>query len=130
MKTDRIIFGLLIDKPAGEYDRDRDLYIYMIYPNKSRIIKDGIFQYVRHPRLIIRYSVSFGIALIVNNLLAISVSVIHFIPYAIYIYTSDKELLRRFGDEYKTYKEKVPVLIPKYGNWKKFIKLVILRYEN
>ena len=125
-----IIFGLLIDKPAGEYDRDRDLYIYMIHPNKSRIVKEGIFQYVRHPRLIIRYSVSFGIALIVNNLLAVFVSIIHFIPYAIYIYVSDKELLRRFRDEYKSYKEKVPALIPRYGNWKKFLKLIILRKEN
>jgi len=125
-----IVFALLFDKPAGEYDRDRDLYIYMIYPNKSRIIKEGIFQYVRHPRLIIRYSVSFGIALIVNNLLAISVSVIHFIPYAIYIYTSDKELLRRFGDEFKSYKDKVPTLIPRFGNWKKFLKLVVFRKES
>ena len=102
----------------------------MIHPNKSRIVKEGIFQYVRHPRLIIRYSVSFGIALIVNNLLAVFVSIIHFIPYAIYIYVSDKELLRRFRDEYKSYKEKVPTLIPRFGKWKKFLKLIILRKKN
>ncbi len=125
-----IIFALLVDKPAGDHDRDRDLYIYLIYPQQSRTVKEGIYQYVRHPRLIIRYSLSLGIALIVNNLLAISVSVVHFIPYAIYIYTSDKELLRRFGEEYKSYREKVPILIPKYGNWKKFLKMVFLRKKD
>jgi len=122
-----ILFGLLLDKPAGDYDRDRDLYIYMIYPYKSRIFKEGIYQYIRHPRLLLRYTVSFGIALAVNNLLAISVSFIHFIPYAVYVYTVDNELIRRFGDEFKSYKEKVPALIPRCGNWKKFIKLIIFR---
>jgi len=124
-----ILFGLLLDKPAGDYDRDRDLYIYMIYPYKSRIFKEGIYRYIRHPRLLLRYTVSFGIALIVNNLLAISVSLIHFIPYAVYVYTVDNELSRRFGDEFRSYKDKVPALVPRYGNWKKFLKLIIFRKE-
>jgi len=122
-----IIFALSIVKLSGEHDRDMDLYIYMIDPYKSRIIKEGIYEYIRHPRILIRFTLSFGFAIIANNLLALSVSFIHFIPYTAYFLVSDSELARRFGDDFRSYKERVPALIPRYGNWRKFLKLIFFR---
>jgi protein-S-isoprenylcysteine O-methyltransferase Ste14 len=124
-----IIFALSLVKLSGEHDRDMDLYMYMIDPYKNRIIKEGIYRYIRHPRILIRFTLSFGFALIANNLLALSISFVHFMPYTVYFLISDNELGRRFGDEFKSYRRNVPALFPKYGKWRKFIRLIIFRKE-
>ena len=119
-----VIYALLIVKKAGEHDRDMDLYMYVIKPEESRIYKKGIYQYIRHPRILVRFTLSFGFAIIANNFLAILVVFTHYIPYSVYFIISDKELSRRFADEFKTYKKEVPALIPKLKNWGKYLKLV------
>jgi len=42
------------------------------------------------------------------------------------IFSEDRELSRRFGDEFDHYKEEVPALLPKFANWKKFIKYIFV----
>jgi protein-S-isoprenylcysteine O-methyltransferase Ste14 len=65
-----------------------------------------------------------GIGLLANNIIAVAVVLVHYIPYIMWMRTIDKELIRMFGTEFKKYQKEVPPLLPKYGNWKKFIKIV------
>jgi len=122
-----VIFGLLIRKPSGGYGVDVDSYLYMIFPEKSRLIKNGIYKYIRNPQYLCRGIIAIGFGFIANNINAILVGIIHFLSYCAIIPSEDKELIRRFGGEFKKYKKSVPALFPKYGNWKKFLKIIFVK---
>jgi len=119
-----IIIGLLIRKPSGGYGIDVDGYLYTIFNEKGKLIKDGIFKFIRNPQYLCRGIIAVGFGVIANNLLAILVGLIHFISYCAIIPAEDRELTRRFGAEFEEYRKKVPALLPKYENWKKFLKLL------
>ena len=119
-----IIIGVKIKRPSGGFGEIVESYIYLIYPDESKLLKDGKYQYIRHPRYLGRAAIAIGLAIIANNLLAVFVAAIHAGTFWSMIPYEEYELSRRFGDEFKSYKEKVPALIPRYGNWKKFIKYI------
>jgi protein-S-isoprenylcysteine O-methyltransferase Ste14 len=119
-----IIIGVKIKRPSGGFGELVESYIYLIYPDKSKLLKDGKYQYIRHPRYLGRATIAFGLAIIANNILAILVAAIHTGTFWSMIPYEEYELSNRFGDEYKSYKEKVPALIPRFGNWKKFLRYI------
>ena len=125
-----IIIGLLLVKPSQNHDRDMDVYISMMKPKNSPIIKDGLYQYIRHPRFLSRLIISLGFGIIANNIFAIILSITHFLPYYALIRTEDKELIRRYKEEAVDYHRKVPALFPKFGNWRRFFRFVVLGGEN
>jgi len=119
-----IIIGVKIRKPSGGFDYDIDSYIYLIFPEKSRKVEGGIYRYIRHPRYLGRFFLVMGIGALANNIIALIVAFIHFLSYFFLIWVEDNELIDRFGESFRKHKKEVPALIPKYGNWRKFIKLV------
>ena len=121
-----IIFGLLIRRPSGGFGADVETYLYLLYPEKGRLITEGIYRYVRHPRYLSRGLIVVGFGVIANNLLAICVGLIHFMGFCLLIKPEDNELVRRFGDVFIRYCSSVPALFPRFGTWKDFIKLVFL----
>jgi len=124
-----IIIGYYIRRPSGGFDYDIDSYIYLMFPEKSRKVEGGIYKYVRHPRYLGRFFMVMGIGALANNILAISVALIHFLSYFLLIWVEDSELVKRFGESFKKHTEEVPALVPKYGNWRKFTKLVFTGKE-
>ena len=124
-----IIFGALFTinrKKSGSYSVSEDNYLFMIYPEKGRLIKTAIYSYIRHPKYLGRGIIAVGFGVIANNFLAILVGGIHFLSFCVAIPIEDKELLRRFGADYKTYSKDVPALFPRYGKWKKFIRFILI----
>jgi len=119
-----IFFAIKIRKPSGGFDAIVESYIYLIYPKKGKLIADGIYRYIRHPRYLGRTLIALGLAIIANNILAILVAGIHSFAFLSLIPSEDNELARRFGDDFRSYKERVPALIPRYGNWRKFVRYV------
>jgi len=119
-----IIFGFLIRKPSGGFDADIDTYLYLIYPEKGRLLVKGLYKYIRNPRYLSQGFISIGFGVVANNLLAIFLGIIHFLAFYNLLLAEDKELIRRFGDDFKEYQNRVPALFPKFGNWSKFIKLL------
>jgi protein-S-isoprenylcysteine O-methyltransferase Ste14 len=122
-----VILGLLIRKSSGDYSFDTDAYLYMIYPENGKLITNGMYKFIRNPQYLSRGIIAIGFGFIANNFLGIIVGIIHFISYLAIIPAEDKELLRRVGYEFKSYKKRVPSFFPKYGNWKKFIKLIFIK---
>jgi len=114
-----IIIGLLIRRPPEVFGPKVEIYLNLLYPEKGILIKNGIYKYIRHPRYLGRGFIAVGLGVIANNIIAILVGVIHFLIFCSLIRSEDKELLKRFGGEFKKYKKSVPALFPKYGNWKK-----------
>ena len=104
---------------------DYDNYIYTIIPEKSKLITAGLYQYIRNPQYLSRGIISMGFGVVANNISAILLGFIHFVSYCAIIPEEDKELFKRYGEEFEEYKSKVPAVFPKLGSLKPFFKLVI-----
>jgi protein-S-isoprenylcysteine O-methyltransferase Ste14 len=119
-----IIFGIRITKLAKDYDGDMHSYLYVMCPNRVKPYKKGVYQFIQHPRFLSRFIIALGIGIIANNLLAILIVILHFIPYLIWMKVLNTEITRIYGNKIKIYQNEVPSLIPKYKNWNKIIKLL------
>jgi protein-S-isoprenylcysteine O-methyltransferase Ste14 len=81
---------------------------------KSRLLQDGIYRAVRHPRYL-----SAGIAVIANALLinytGLYILILLLVPlgYSMIVF-EERELIDRFGEEYRKYQREVPRLIPRW----------------
>jgi protein-S-isoprenylcysteine O-methyltransferase Ste14 len=116
-----IFIGFLIRRPSGGFNLDVESYIFLIYPEKGKIINEGIYKYIRHPRYLGRIFVSLSFGFFANNILGLCVSVIHFSAFLILSFFEDNELKQRFEEEYTQFKKLVPGYIPKIKNWKPFL---------
>ena len=85
----------------------------LIGRDKSALVTSGIYSYIRHPFcfscILLAFSAAVGLRSAVGLMIAILALVI------IYVRASfeEKELERRFGQEYCEYKSKVGMFIPK-----------------
>lgn len=125
-----IIFGFRLKRFSGGYGMDVDDYLYTIHPEKSRLITHGMYKYVRNPQYLSRGIISIGFGIFANNLSAILVGFIHFISYCAIMPAEDKELQRRFGNDFVDYCNKVPAVFPRFGNWIKFLRYSMLGKKN
>ena len=80
---------------------------------KSKLVADGPFYVVRHPTYLAHTVMFFGIFLITETAAVGIVTLLDFVLVnVIIIPLEDRELLKRFGEDYKKYKEKVPGFFP------------------
>ena len=79
----------------------------------GKLLTDGIYSLIRHPRYVEVWLGLLAIALF-TNYLAVYILVIVFIPviYGV-VLLEERELRERFGQEYEKYCAKVPRFIPK-----------------
>jgi protein-S-isoprenylcysteine O-methyltransferase Ste14 len=120
-----LIIGIIIINNSQDFDTDIGNYLHIMNPDKKRVLRKGIFEYIRHPRLLSRLILSISLAVFANNILAILIAIFHFIPYYIFMIILDKQLERIYGEEIKKYHEKTPYLIPKIKDWRKIVHNVL-----
>ncbi len=81
----------------------------------SKLITEGIYGRIRHPRYLgILFEIS-AFALFANYLAAYVVVVAAFPLLHLIVLCEERELLDRFGDEYERYAKRVPRYFPKLG---------------
>ena len=78
------------------------------YIHTKVIVDTGVFSVVRHPQYLSMLLVALGLILIVQHWLIFTFSVVSMILIYIGILKQDKILVRKFGDDYKRYMQKVP----------------------
>lgn len=83
--------------------------------DRGRVLSEGIYGRVRHPRYVAIIIGTLGWALFVNYV-GVYVLAILTVP-GLYLVTvlEERELLERFGDEYARYCERVPRFVPRLG---------------
>lgn len=84
----------------------------------KKLVKDGLQKYIRHPLYAGTILLLLGFFLYMptlENAAVVSISIAYIF---VGIYLEEKKLTRTFGDEYLRYKEKVPMLIPKWKQHK------------
>lgn len=86
---------------------------------KGRLVTGGPFSIIRHPTYLAHTLIFSGVFLITE---VIAVAIITFLDllliHLLIIPLEEKELLNRFGEEYKTYKGRVPRFFPQAHRFK------------
>lgn len=80
----------------------------------SRLITEGIYSRVRHPRYLELLLVLCGHALLSNYLAVYVALAVCLAGFPVIIWMEEKELRERFGKAHEQYCEQVPRLIPKF----------------
>jgi protein-S-isoprenylcysteine O-methyltransferase Ste14 len=84
--------------------------------DRGRLVMDGIYSRIRHPRYV---GVGLGVAAMAlfANYLATYLLVLAYVPsiYAI-VLLEERELEARFGDAYREYSRDVPRFLPRFGD--------------
>jgi len=89
---------------------------------QKRLVTDGLYGLVRHPQYLGLFIALFGEGVIHWPTLA-SVALFPVIVYA-YARLARKEERRvteEFGDEYRAYQRRVPMFIPRWGQWRQLV---------
>lgn len=84
-----------------------------IHNAESRLVTTGIYGYVRHPQYLGFMLITLGM-----NILWVTISTLILWPILVFVYyrlakQEDKEVQKRFGEEYQRYKQDVPMFIPR-----------------
>jgi protein-S-isoprenylcysteine O-methyltransferase Ste14 len=82
------------------------------YPGK--LLTDGIYARMRHPRYAQIVVALFGWALLSNYIASYVVVLVVIAAIALVIPLEERELAHRFGEEYEAYRRRVPALIPRW----------------
>lgn len=85
------------------------------YVYTNQLVKSGPYAIIRHPQYLGGILFSISITLWTQVLLSLILSIIIIILTYQWTYTEDKNLVKKFGEEYISYKEKVPRLNPILG---------------
>ena len=80
----------------------------------NRLVTEGIYGRIRHPRYIQLALAFFAYALLGNYLAVYVVFAVSLLWVLMVARVEEKELLERFGDEYRRYCERVPRFVPKF----------------
>ena len=87
---------------------------------KIELIQDGPFAIVRHPRYLM---VAIGVAgwcLMSNYAGAYLIGLLSIAGLFLIVWLEERDLVMRFGDEYRAYQKQVPQIIPTISGMKKF----------
>jgi len=83
-------------------------------PSEETEMYGGIYNHIRHPQTLGEMPMFPAIAFMVNSWFLVIVLTTYIIIYTpIMIYLEEKDLVNRFGEEYRQYQKEVGVLLPK-----------------
>lgn len=78
-----------------------------------KLIKDGPYRYLRHPAYLSNLMEYLGVALIANAYYTLIGVLLIYLPLNLIRFRlEEKELIRKFGEEYEDYRKEVPALLP------------------
>lgn len=80
---------------------------------EQKLIKTGIYAKARHPIYFSGLLLSVGFTLLAGNLYGLLFFILSVVAFVIRIKKEERELIRKFGEEYKEYVKETSLLIPK-----------------
>ncbi len=107
-----IYFGLIsfrTFKKRGSVEKGKS------YMHTTKLVKNGPYAIIRHPQYLGGILFTIGITLWTQVWPSLILSILIIIFTYQWTYSEDKNLIERFGEEYKRYKEEVPRLNPILG---------------
>jgi protein-S-isoprenylcysteine O-methyltransferase Ste14 len=86
---------------------------------ENRLVTTGLYRFVRHPQYTGLFIALFGEGVIHwPTLFSIGLLPLIVIAYYFLARKEEREMLRKFGDDYRIYQTQVPMFLPRWGQWK------------
>lgn len=84
-----------------------------IHTAKGKLVNDGIYRYIRHPQYLGFLTLTLGMNIQYTTIPTLLMWPILIVLYYRLAMQEEKEVEEKFGQEYRQYKEKTPMFIPK-----------------
>lgn len=89
----------------------------------GRLVTDGLYRFVRHPQYTGLFLALFGEGVIHwPTIFSAVLFPVIVLAYYLLARKEERDMIRKFGDEYRVYMRKVPMLLPRPGRWKELAK--------
>ncbi len=85
----------------------------------EKIVSSKIYSLIRHPQYFGGLLAHIGISFLLSSLFSLIFTPLVFLLNFLVAWKEEKELIKEFGKEYESYKEKVPMFFPKLKKQKK-----------
>jgi protein-S-isoprenylcysteine O-methyltransferase Ste14 len=121
------ILGLIIVIRAIQiFGLDYLAVVYLYFPEESELQDHKIYSFIRHPTYAALIIISLGGVFLQLNLYSLLFFIIYYIGFYIHVhYVEEKELIKRFGELFLDYREKVPAFFVKPKKFPQLIKNII-----
>ena len=96
--------GFILLKMEGKPDNN--------FENTSALVKSGVYGYIRHPLYLSLVLLGTGIMLKYPGTIQLILGAINMIALFLTALTEEKEMIARFGDEYRQYMKETKMFIP------------------
>jgi len=97
---------------------DRDLALHLLARTRGfgcQLVTRGIYSVIRHPMYASQWIFSLAAPLLLQNWIAGFLNLPIFIPfYLLRVKAEEQMMLERFGDQYRSYMQKVGAVFPKF----------------
>jgi protein-S-isoprenylcysteine O-methyltransferase Ste14 len=121
-----LLLGLtVVFKALRIFGIDNMALVYVYYPNESTLQNHEIYSILRHPAY-------HGLMLIIIGSIFLRFSIYSVIYLLVFLvgmkmhlkFVEEKELIERFGEQYKKYRENVPAFFVKLKDFKKYFSIL------
>ena len=89
---------------------------------QNRLVTDGLYRFVRHPQYTGLFLGLFGEGVVHwPTIFSIAIFPVIILAYFLLARSEEKKVIKQFGDEYRAYRARVPMFIPRKGQWTEFV---------
>lgn len=89
---------------------------------EGRLATDGLYGIVRHPQYTGIFLAAFGEGIVHwPTVLSVSLFPVLVLAYVRLARKEEREMIARFGDEYREYQRRVPMLFPRRRGWRRLL---------
>jgi len=90
---------------------------------EKRLATDGLYAFVRHPQYTGLFVGLFGEGVVHwPTIFSVALFPVIVLAYWLLARSEEKRVLEEFGDEYRAYRRRVPMFIPRIGQWRQFVE--------
>ncbi|TFH06260.1 MAG: isoprenylcysteine carboxylmethyltransferase family protein [Candidatus Thorarchaeota archaeon] len=120
-----LVLGILVVRSSFiTFGIDYMTVVYLYFPEESEVQEHEIYSIVRHPTYLGAVLLGAAGMFFRFTIYSILFFVIFYILFRIQIRREEIELITRFGDGYREYREKVPTLHVRFRDLSKFFKFL------
>jgi protein-S-isoprenylcysteine O-methyltransferase Ste14 len=125
-----LIAGLLtVRSSVLTFGLDYMTVVYLYFPEESEVQDHQIYSVVRHPAYMAGVILGISAMFFRCSLYSIALFIIVYAVFRIHIRREEAELIDRFGEGYRDYREKVPGLYVRPRDLKSFVKFIMMKHD-
>ena len=89
---------------------------------EDNLVTSGLYSYVRHPQYTGLFLALFGEGIVHwPTIFSVGLFPIIVLTFTWLARKEERDMLDQFGEEYRTYRQEVPLFVPRLGQWRRFV---------